>query len=237
MTFYKKLSQYYDGIFPASESDMAFLKARFASCTDIVDLGCGTGNKSALLAAPGRRVLGLDLDPEMIARARAENSRPGLEFQVMDMAKAPELLPPASFDGALCLGNSLVHLPNPAAIGRFLAALGALLRPGALLALQILNYERIKRLKIRELPTLESAEARFERRYEPEGDKLRFITALTVKSSGERLANETLLYPLDRDELAALLKGAFFGKVDWRGGYDGAPLDDDSFALIALCAR
>lgn len=236
MNFYKSLSQYYDEIFPAGEADMAFLASRFAACVDILDLGCGTGNKSALLAAPGRRILGLDLDPDMIAVARANNSRPGIKFQVMDMTAAPELLPPASFDGALCLGNSLAHLEDPPAMERFVAGISGLLRPGGLLALQILNYERIRRLQIRELPLLESAGARFERRYEPQGRHLRFITALTVKSSGQRLVNEASLYPLERDELAALLERSGFGKVDWRGGYDGSPLGADSFALIALCS-
>ena len=49
----------------------------------VVDLGCGPGNLTGLLAQrwPGAEVLGLDSSPEMIARAQA----PGVRFAVGDL--------------------------------------------------------------------------------------------------------------------------------------------------------
>lgn len=51
----------------------------------VVDLGCGPGNLTALLAArwPSASVEGLDSSPEMIERARADV--PGVSFQVGDV--------------------------------------------------------------------------------------------------------------------------------------------------------
>jgi trans-aconitate 2-methyltransferase len=51
----------------------------------VVDLGCGPGNLTALLAArwPGARVVGIDSSPEMIAKARADVA--GVEFEVGDV--------------------------------------------------------------------------------------------------------------------------------------------------------
>jgi trans-aconitate 2-methyltransferase len=51
----------------------------------VVDLGCGPGNLTRLLADrwPQARVLGLDSSPEMIATAR--ESAPGVDFQVGDL--------------------------------------------------------------------------------------------------------------------------------------------------------
>ncbi|GAB3253624.1 trans-aconitate 2-methyltransferase [Nocardioides dilutus] len=51
----------------------------------VVDLGCGPGNLTALLAArwPGATVTGLDSSPEMIEAARRDV--PGLEFEVADL--------------------------------------------------------------------------------------------------------------------------------------------------------
>lgn len=51
----------------------------------VVDLGCGPGNLTALLAErwPGARVAGVDSSPEMIARARSE--MPGIDFAVGDL--------------------------------------------------------------------------------------------------------------------------------------------------------
>jgi 2-polyprenyl-3-methyl-5-hydroxy-6-metoxy-1,4-benzoquinol methylase len=38
----------------------------------VLDVGCGTGSLSALLAAAGHRVTGVDLAPRMIEQARAK---------------------------------------------------------------------------------------------------------------------------------------------------------------------
>lgn len=52
----------------------------------VVDLGCGAGNVTALLAArwPEAEILGLDPSPEMLDRARADH--PSLAFAVADAA-------------------------------------------------------------------------------------------------------------------------------------------------------
>ena len=56
----------------------------------IIDLGCGTGPLTAMIAERGARVLGLDQSPEMIAAARQQF--PGLSFDLADeltLGRAP----------------------------------------------------------------------------------------------------------------------------------------------------
>jgi trans-aconitate 2-methyltransferase len=52
----------------------------------VVDLGCGPGNLTGLLARrwPGADVLGLDSSPQMVARAR-ESGPAGVRFEVADL--------------------------------------------------------------------------------------------------------------------------------------------------------
>ena len=50
----------------------------------ILDVGCGTGYLASRIAEAGARVLGIDISPEMVQRAR--RSYPGLEFQIADAA-------------------------------------------------------------------------------------------------------------------------------------------------------
>ncbi|HEX4813435.1 MAG TPA: class I SAM-dependent methyltransferase [Nonomuraea sp.] len=58
---------------------------------DVLDVGCGTGSLSALLAAAGHRVTGVDLAPRMIEQARAKLATAGLtgRFLVGDAAAPP----------------------------------------------------------------------------------------------------------------------------------------------------
>ncbi|RZK52957.1 MAG: class I SAM-dependent methyltransferase [Pedobacter sp.] len=54
---------------------------------DILDLGCGTGQLAAQIAASGAEVFAIDASPDMIAVAKANYSEIG--FEVMDATKLP----------------------------------------------------------------------------------------------------------------------------------------------------
>ncbi len=81
----------------------------------VLDIGCGTGSLSVLLAGLGHHVTGVDFSPAMIALARTKASTLGLqvEFHVMDAA-SPQL-PPAHFDAIVCR-HLLWTLPEPSLV-------------------------------------------------------------------------------------------------------------------------
>lgn len=96
----------------------------------VVDIGCGPGNSTELLAAryPGVTTTGLDSSPDMVAAARKR--LPGLRFDVADIAAWDG---PGPFD--VILGNAVLQwVPDHA---RILPHLVALLAPGGSLALQL----------------------------------------------------------------------------------------------------
>lgn len=54
-------------------------------CTEALDIGCGTGSFSRLLAARSDRVLALDLSPQMIRIAKRRSEEyPNIDFRVAD---------------------------------------------------------------------------------------------------------------------------------------------------------
>lgn len=79
---------------------------------DILDVGCGSGFFSVILASMGHHVTGIDLTPEMIKEARKTADSLGLsiDFRVMD-AENPDF-PDGSFDVILSrnLTWTLPHL-------------------------------------------------------------------------------------------------------------------------------
>jgi 2-polyprenyl-3-methyl-5-hydroxy-6-metoxy-1,4-benzoquinol methylase len=78
----------------------------------ILDIGCGTGSLSVVLAALGHQVTGIDLSPSMISLARTKAKMQGAQivFHVMDAA-SPQL-PPNHFDAIVCR-HLLWALPEP----------------------------------------------------------------------------------------------------------------------------
>lgn len=95
-----------------------------------VDLGCGPGNSTALIAArfPDAEVIGLDTSPAMLESARAR--LPGLSFALADAATwVPERAPDLIYANAV-----LQWLPDHATL---LPRLFGLLAPGGVLAVQM----------------------------------------------------------------------------------------------------
>jgi 2-polyprenyl-3-methyl-5-hydroxy-6-metoxy-1,4-benzoquinol methylase/FMN phosphatase YigB (HAD superfamily) len=72
------------------------LAARFSADRRILDIACGEGFGSAILARSARTVKGLDLDPRAIEHAQSRYSATNLEFEVADAERL--VLQPASYD-------------------------------------------------------------------------------------------------------------------------------------------
>ncbi len=90
----------------------------------ILDVGCGTGSLSLLLASAGHAVTGIDFAPAMIDVARSKGANHGVTFLVQD-ATGPQFAP-ASFD--VVLGRQVLWaLPDRASALRNWASL---VRPG-----------------------------------------------------------------------------------------------------------
>jgi len=103
---------------------------RLAPAGDWLDVGCGSGVFSRMLAEAGARVTGLDGSPAMIEAARAAGGGRYEVGRVEDVGRLPQ-----SFDGALCL-SVLEYLAEPQPV---LAAISGRLKPGARLALSVPN--------------------------------------------------------------------------------------------------
>ena len=80
--------------------------------SSILDIGCGTGSLSLVLAGLGHQVTGVDLSPAMIsiAKSKAQAQNAAIPFQVMDAAYPEFQL--HQFNSILCR-HLLWALPEP----------------------------------------------------------------------------------------------------------------------------
>lgn len=93
----------------------------------ILDAGCGTGRVGGHLASAGHDVLGVDLDPELIAAARQDH--PKSRWLVGDLTDLdlPTLGIPADLHAVVCAGNVMTFVA-PATRVEILRRFGAHVR-------------------------------------------------------------------------------------------------------------
>ena len=111
-----------------------------------VDMGCGSGVHTFALSGLGVNVHGVDLSEAMLERARMHAVELGLPAQFLtgDMRTA-QPVGVHGCDAVLCLGNTLPHLEDEEDLISTLASWRTMLRPGGVLLLQTVNYDRVLR--------------------------------------------------------------------------------------------
>jgi ubiquinone/menaquinone biosynthesis C-methylase UbiE len=78
----------------------------------VLDIGCGTGSLSVILARLGHTVTGIDLSPSMISLAQAKAAAYGLEIELHIMDASHPQLAERQFDVIICR-HLLWTLPEP----------------------------------------------------------------------------------------------------------------------------
>jgi SAM-dependent methyltransferase len=113
----------------------------------ILDLACGTGNLSLLLAQAGYDVLGLDIAPAMLDEARrkqAEQDPQGVWKMCFSQDDMRYFLLDTPMDAVLCHYDSLNHLSNESELRGVFAQVAQALRPGGLFLFDLNTLENYR---------------------------------------------------------------------------------------------
>jgi len=102
----------------------------------VLELGCGSGALTRHLLTAGLRVVATDASPEMLSLARGAL---GASADLRQLTLPGGALPAA--DAVVSTGHVLSYLPDAAAIEAALAAAADALRPGGVLAIDILDLD------------------------------------------------------------------------------------------------
>jgi len=120
-------------------------RAAVSRGASVLEVGCGSGRLARALAEAGYAVLGVDASPPMVDLARRHAPAARFEVRSLPTGKptgAPGGLPAA--DAVVSTGHVLNYLDSSADILRALGELAGAVRPGGLLALDLMT-ERFAR--------------------------------------------------------------------------------------------
>ncbi|WP_312612456.1 class I SAM-dependent methyltransferase [Oscillibacter sp.] len=153
MSRYRSLAGAYDGLVAdgAHRKRAAYLhrllQKETQSVETVLDLGCGTGTVTCLLAALGYRMVGADLSEEMLteaarkAEALPEDRRPLLICQSMSRLRLAEPV-----DAAVSTLDALNYVTGDAAMRETLRRVFKWLRPGGLFMFDVNTPYKLRRM-------------------------------------------------------------------------------------------
>lgn len=213
--------------YTAGDSDVPFYVglARDAD-GPVVELAVGTGRVAIAVAqATGRRVIGIDASPGMLAQARVRADEEGVELDLRegDMRDL-ELEEPAAL--IYCPARSLLHLPTWADRRRCFERVAASLRPNGRFAWNAFAFDHHIASEIdgEHVDTLVPHTNHYS-----VGDN-RVDIALDEGGTGS-------LWWATKNEWLGLLDVAGLRLEALYGGFNGEPLDDDSPEYVFVARR
>jgi glycine/sarcosine N-methyltransferase len=218
----------------------------------LLDAACGSGGHALALAARGYHVTGADISPAMIELARAKRVKRAkhagdqdLRFLVAGLGDLASRFSP--FDATLCLGNSLPHLLSAAELRRAVEDLAATLRPGGILILHNLNYDRRWQVRPRWFAVNSGVYRggqvliwRFADYYDAPQPRIAFHIALFEQGEDGTWSvqvNTTPQRPVFWAELDALLPAAGLTGIRYFGDLTGSPFDPQSSPDLVVVAH
>lgn len=108
-----------------------------------VDLACGTGSVTLLLAREGLKVIGVDLSPEMlcVASQKAQELAEPPLFVCQDLSR---LRLPRGVDLAVCALDSLDYITDPAACAEAIRRVYSVLNPGGIFIFDVNTPQKLR---------------------------------------------------------------------------------------------
>jgi len=218
----------------ALQIDWLWTKLGLAAGDRLLDVTCGPGLYAVELARRGNRVTGIDFAPASIAYARQLAAGAGVAercaFTQEDVRRMA--VEPAGFDGALLLYGQLAVFSRAEARA-LLASIARALKPGAALAVELLDQERVDKGESSwwftddsglwgDRPFLHLGERLW---YPQEALSLERFQIIDLESGARReiqLCDQTYAV----DEMVALMGEAGFGEVTVYRRWDGLALYD-----------
>ena len=122
----------------------ALLQAENRHPESVLDLACGTGSLSVLLAKKGYRVIGADMSEDMLTEAQSkadelEGNRPFFIRQRMEKLRLPEPV-----DCIVCCLDSLNYITDPALCRKSIERVYRALRPGGVFLFDVNTPEKLR---------------------------------------------------------------------------------------------
>ena len=247
----------------ATRKECEFLvqELKLSPGNSVLDIPCGLGRHSLLLAREGFRVTGMDISAEALESASKEASKLGVQVNWLNRDMC-DISSRERFDAAFCMGNSFGYLSD-ADNARFIAAVAQSLRRGGRFLLEtayaaesLLPHLRISEPKMADaqevaweatMPGEDTTEKKIQRyelgdlslvlehKYDVQTSRLNTTYTFIQEGREEKRQGSQAVYTVR--EIKNMLTVADLRPLVMYGGIDRSPYACGSHDLMMVCEK
>ncbi len=242
MKFYENLENHYDRMtrfkerIKTEKSVLAKWVERY-KFQSALDVACGTGLHSILLAQMGIKTTGVDISENMLKQAAIHGKELGGEVTWL-LSSMEELKSKVQerYDSIFCIGNSIAHILDAPSLEKTFNGFYEILNPGGILVIQLLNYKKIYDNRIVGIHREKDTEyIRFYDFHPVLTFNILIVTWEGNKSNYKIQSTE--LYPYRKEELDMFLRKVGFEQFEYYGDMAFSPFDENNSSNLVLVAR
>lgn len=110
----------------------------------VLDLACGTGTLSWILAERGYELIGVDISPDMLAQAMVKEEQTATVAPIFLCQPMDKLDLYGTVDACICMLDSVNHVTNLRELRRAFGRVKLFLEPGGLFLFDVLTPQRLE---------------------------------------------------------------------------------------------
>lgn len=237
----KNLVEYYDELFPVTESKKSFYsdfsKDR-STPLHYLSVQCGTGLLENILAKIGHDVTGIENTEELLrsANLRRRSQLMFIRFFQMDIPEMSKFLGKSFYNVISILNSRLMFFRNRQSIRDFFSDCKKLLASDGVLVIELINFERFDSHGMFNLKLRESVRSKLFTEFICD-DNDRVTVSVNVENSSGKilpvLSNEEI-YPLTPEEIERFAEESGFKSAEFYADFEKNPFtgNEESFVVM-----
>lgn len=205
-----------------------------AEPASILDVCCGTGNVTEILAGKGFEMAGVDLSEPMICEAQRKAKAMGLniEYQACDAAAFDF---GRKFDAAFSFFDSFNYITDLGHLSKAIGRVAAHLKPGATFVFDLNTAYAFEKKMFDQVDTRKKARVKYKwvGKYDPKTRVIR--VAMDFEHVGTKFHEEHVQRAHTEDEMTAMLVDHGFGDIEFFDSYTLDPPMPTSDRVHCIC--
>lgn len=242
MEFTQDILEYYDELFPVSQSQKDFFFALVEGKNPpprVLSIGCGGSNFEHILSRKGCDVTGIDDNSLLLEAASRRRRIPGvtIRFFKMSMLEMARFLAEGFYSVVYCINNRISGVHDDILMKKFFFDCKKLLAKNGKLILQLPNYLFFTNEPVCKLPSTQSIRAKLHTKIFTSSDGEKTLLQQVETSSGKLIAvtDHEKLIPITTKDIEELAMATGFTKVEFFNDYDKSEFKPkESKNLIAI---